>query len=106
MYLHGLFYYIYIVKQACFVILFCYFVNLKGQTNLVYNGDFETYSACPTFVSQLGNCTGWYQTIIDVDYINNCAPDMINSSDRDYDKVGIPNNFFGYSYANSGDAYI
>tara|TARA_Y100000589_G_scaffold325106_1_gene362380 strand:+ start:2862 stop:6239 length:3378 start_codon:yes stop_codon:yes gene_type:complete len=34
--------------------------SLYAQCNLVTNGNFESYTACPTTWSQINYCTGWY----------------------------------------------
>lgn len=80
-------------------ILFCR--EAKTQTNLVYNGDFELYSSCPTQVTspgdpQIKKCLGWSApTYATSDYFNFCAPLY----------VGIPANFFGTQWPKSGSAY-
>ena len=52
-------------------------MHTKAQ-NLVYNGNFEVYSQCPTGTSsqsnmQLNNSTGWYASALSPDYFNACA---------------------------------
>ncbi len=82
-----------------FIIAFC--CEVKTQTNLVYNGDFELYSSCPTQVTspgdpQIKKCLGWSTpTFATSDYFNFCAPFY----------VGIPSNFFGTQWAKSGYGY-
>jgi gliding motility-associated-like protein len=82
-----------------FILLFC--CEAKTQTNLVYNGDFELYSSCPTQVTspgdpQIKKCLGWSApTYATSDYFNFCAPFY----------VGIPSNFFGSQWAKNGNAY-
>lgn len=81
--------------------LFC--CEAKTQTNLVYNGDFELYSSCPNNLStpnqnpkEITKCLGWSApTYGTSDYFNFCASLY----------VGIPSNFFGYQWPNSGNGY-
>ena len=68
-----------------------------AQTNLVYNGDFELFSTCPSGTGGLSDCTGWLNpTTATPDYFNACAGASI---------VGIPNNAGGSQNAFSGDGY-
>jgi gliding motility-associated-like protein len=73
-----------------------------AQTNLVPNGDFETYSVCPTQLSnttqQLTLATGWVvPTSGTPDYFNSCAGPASN--------VAVPLNTYGYQTPHSGNAY-
>ena len=46
-----------------------------SQTNLVSNQGLETFTNCPTTLSQLGNATGWGQPTLHIgspDYFNSC----------------------------------
>ena len=78
----------------------------KGQTNLIYNGDFEIYSACPNGVSgpfsipyEIEKCTGWNApTYATSDYFNVC-----NNSINNF--VGVPTNVLGVQHAYSGNGY-
>lgn len=66
-----------------------------AQQNMVPNGDFETYTTCPTGLSQTTNCTGWGPyTNGTSDYMNSCGT------------PGVPSNIFGYQQAASGNAYV
>ncbi len=82
-----------------FIITFCR--EAKTQTNLVYNGDFELYSACPTSPTYPGNLQielslGWYApTFATPDYYNICGAPI----------VGVPANGFGFQIPYSGNAY-
>ncbi|MES2514847.1 MAG: gliding motility-associated C-terminal domain-containing protein [Bacteroidota bacterium] len=81
--------------------MFC--CEAKTQTNLVYNGDFELYSSCPNVLTtplqnpqEITKCLGWSApTHGTSDYFNFCAALY----------VGIPNNYFGYQWAKSGNGY-
>ena len=62
----------------------------------VPNGDFETYTNCPTFTDQLDLATGWYSpTAGTPDYFHACGSAL----------VGVPTNGFGNEPAHSGNAY-
>ncbi|TNF48298.1 MAG: gliding motility-associated C-terminal domain-containing protein [Bacteroidetes bacterium] len=79
-----------------------YFLS-NGQPNLIYNGDFELYSSCPTTpsyptqpVKEIEKCLGWSApTYGTSDYLNECSPSL----------VGIPQNTFGEQNAASGEGY-
>jgi hypothetical protein len=65
-------------------------VYTKAQ-NLVYNGDFEIYSQCPTQTSSQSNmqidfATGWSQSSLSPDYYNTCSTTNVN----------VPYAAFGY----------
>ncbi|MBL7883637.1 MAG: T9SS type A sorting domain-containing protein, partial [Bacteroidia bacterium] len=82
-----------------FVFVFLFFIlNSKGQ-NLVPNGNFETYSTCPTAPSQINLAIPWYDpTGATSDYFNACA--TVPSF------VSVPNGTLGFwQYARSGNAY-
>ena len=72
---------------------------LPDSLNLVYNGSFEDYRACPRRVEALGVLTlveGWYQpTRGSADYYNVCGSR----------ECGVPKNKLGYQHPHSGDAY-
>jgi len=79
----------------------------SSPPNLVLNGGFETYSACPTGIStpgtppaqqQISLATGWFPpTLASPDYFNACGgPSSI---------VGTPANFAGYAVPHGGQAY-
>ncbi len=70
-----------------------------GQTNLVPNGSFETYTNCPTNYSQLP-VPPWYSgTAGTPDYYNSCAGSGNGT-------IGVPQNSFGYQNASTGNAYV
>jgi hypothetical protein len=65
-----------------------------GAQNLVSNGDFETYTSCPTGLSQTANCIGWraFTTGGSSDYFNcSISPFFVS---------------FGYQPAASGTGYM
>lgn len=72
-------------------------MQAQGQ-NLVPNGDFETFSQCPDYVSQIDRATGWSRpTNGTSDYFNAClgVPFSMN----------VPDNQSGYEPARSGNGY-
>ena len=82
------------------MMLFC--CEAKTQTNLVYNGDFEIYSSCPSGISspfslpyEIEKCTGWTSpSYATSDYFNVCSS-----------SVNVPNNFGGFQNAKNGNGY-
>lgn len=86
-----------------FLLDFC--CEIKSQTNLIYNGDFEQYSSCPNTISTPGNiemtkCVGWTNpTDATPDYFNTCNNSINNV-------VGIPYNNVGFQYSKSGNGYM
>lgn len=72
--------------------------------NLVPNGDFEIFSSCPTAQSGYNLAIGWDRpngAITTPDYYNTCNTSNCTSCSC----VGVPNNFGGQTYPQSGDAY-
>jgi len=73
------------------------FLSLAAQAqNLVPNYSFEDTVACPTSIDQVYNSTGWSSFGNTSDYFNSCSTGNVSS---------VPNNFFGYQFAHSGNAY-
>lgn len=71
---------------------------LASSQNLVPNGDFETYTLCPDYVSQIDRAEGWFRpTDGTSDYFNAClgVPFSMN----------VPDNQFGDEMAHSGNGY-
>ncbi|MBK6540930.1 MAG: gliding motility-associated C-terminal domain-containing protein [Flavobacteriales bacterium] len=67
--------------------------------NLLPNGDFEQYTLCPDYVSQIDRCVGWSRpTHGTSDYYNAClgVPFSMN----------VPNNQMGDEPARSGNGYV
>lgn len=66
--------------------------------NLVPNGSFEEYTACPTYFGLASWSTGWQNLYAQsADYFNACHTNNV---------VGVPLNQFGYQYPADGDAYM
>lgn len=76
--------------------------------NLVPNGSFEVFSACPNFYTQIYKAVGWFQphkypgvgnsvnSSSSSDYFNSCSP---------VPYLSIPSNAVGFQYARTGNAY-
>lgn len=87
-----------------FILLFC--CEAKTQTNLVYNGDFEIYSSCPSIFSnpwiipyEIEKCIGWTApTKGTSDYHNTCAGISLSN-------IGVPLNGMGFQLPRSGNGY-
>lgn len=82
------------------VALVCSNLGRTNAQNLVPNGDFEQYSSCPNWLSQIDYSSYWFNptTYGSPDYFNSCAVGT---------NAGVPNNIFfnGFQYPHSGDAY-
>src|SRR5437762_302428 len=67
--------------------------------NLVVNGNFESYTSCPTSYGQLSVAAPWdAPTTGTSDYLNACAPVVFPS-------LNVPQNQLGYEPALSGVGY-
>jgi hypothetical protein len=84
-----------------FIYIICLLLIQKisnAQINLVQNGDFEFYSACPTLDGEIIKAVPWFQPYVpgsSTDYFNACATA----------NVGVPVNFIGHQPAHSGNGY-
>lgn len=71
-----------------------------GQVNLVPNGSFEEYSACPEGNElndgQFERAMGWFRP-------TKSTPDYFNRCNTNY--VSVPSNFWGYQEPFDGDGY-
>jgi hypothetical protein len=75
-------------------------VHKTGAQNLLSNGGFESYSSCPSSVSQMYLAYPWIDPVPatnTAEYFNECSPFGTT--------VSIPNNFGGYQYAKNGKGY-
>lgn len=86
---------------ALYIILVAAATKSIYSQNLVYNGDFELYTLCPTGYSypgnlQLNRCLGWYApTLGTSDYFNSCS----------IGTVAVPSNIVGFQYPFNGNGY-
>ncbi len=69
----------------------------SAQQNLISNGDFEQYIACPTNQGQMSNVYYWGNAGGTPDYMNSCSSNWL---------VDVPNNVNGFQNARSGNGYI
>jgi len=90
-------------KFALLFILFSTTFVGKGQ-NLVPNGDFEQYSSCPIFLSQIDSALFWFNPTTG-ELGNGGTSDYFNSCSNPNPNVGVPNNLLGYQMAHSGVGY-
>jgi gliding motility-associated-like protein len=80
-------------------------IAVSGQVNLVFNGDFEDYSACPNGYSnpsqtpyEITKCIGWNApTYGTSDFFHSCAPNA---------NVQTPYNGMGNQAPKSGNGYL
>ena len=88
-----------------FLILFVFCFDIKSQTNLTYNGDFEIYSSCPINLSdptqapnyEITKCINWTSATYGTsDYFNICSTGSL---------VGVPTNTFGFQHAYNSNGY-
>ncbi|OSZ79468.1 hypothetical protein CAP35_14815 [Chitinophagaceae bacterium IBVUCB1] len=83
------------MKKALYLSALLLATSSAFAQNLVPNGSFESFTACPTTFSQIGNCVGWRQYHGGSSDYYNCT----NST------VGAPVNAGGYQVAAEGVAY-
>ena len=93
-------------KCIAFLLLVIIGYLTKAQPNLIRNYSFEEYINCP-YVTNGGstiysvdsnvNLKNWYGNSI---YANSCANSTFKGN-----MVGVPENFSGYQYAKTGNAY-
>jgi len=77
----------------------CY-KNSFSQTNLVANSSFELYDTCVYEQAQINYATGWIQPTQNTpDYFHECYNGASPTP------VDVPDNFEGYQFAKSGNAY-
>jgi hypothetical protein len=91
------------MKQNITIILFfilLFSLSSIGQ-NIIPNGSFETYTACPNGANsnspdEVKKASGWYTIKQTPDFFHTCATTSI---------VGVPSNFLGNQTPASGNAY-
>ena len=73
--------------------------SLNAQINLVVNGSFEDYSACPADQYNLSYCIGAFNPCLPStsDYFNTCAP--LSAS------IAVPKNNMGFQHPYDGEGY-
>ena len=77
--------------------LVIWLVSSVAAQNLVPNPGFETYTICPSFLSELELATPWVSaTEATPDYFNACASNLL---------IDVPTNFGGYQQPLNGNGY-
>jgi hypothetical protein len=84
------------MKIKCLFFLLFLGSNLIGQTNLVLNPSFETYTSCPTLSGDVNKAIGWDTCRGSADFYHECASFTI---------AQVPINFPGTQEAINGKAY-
>lgn len=74
------------MKLKLNILAFCFpFMTMMAQVNLVSNGDLESYSQCPDFVSQINYANNWNSPSNGTpDYMNMCNPTNPNPIDFNF----------------------
>lgn len=86
----------FLLKYIYILILLCFSYFSFGQ-NLVPNGDFENFSACPTWLDQLSGADGWQPYLGTADFFHACD---------ESGSVSTPNNStHGHQQPLSGEGY-
>src|SRR5437870_2562501 len=91
------------MKKIFYIFILIHFTrHCFCQTNLVPNGNFESYTSCPYSVNtgtpdEVAKATSWYTTLRTPDYYHSCAT---------YTYVSTPLNSLGFQVPASGKAYM
>lgn len=87
------------MKKTITLILLSLTFFCKAQ-NLVNNWSFEDTISCPLGLGDITKASGWSSYKETPDYFNSCNTDTIGTS-----FAGVPENYFGYQNAKSGNAF-
>ncbi len=83
-------------KVLCIIIFISFSRQVLGQTNLVPNWSFETFTICPNSGGQITSAVPWVgQSTNSSDYFNACSSNALN----------VPYAAAGYQYAKDGVAF-
>ena len=86
------------MRISCFLIFLLASVTLSAQ-NLIPNGSFEEMKKCPKAIGQIDRVELWNSP-------NEGTPDYFNACfTRNFNTVGVPNNYFGTMGSFDGAAY-
>ena len=88
------------ILMTIILLLACRFCN--GQ-NLIPNGDFEQYSACPMYLTQIDSALYWMNPMTNIQDVSG-SPDYFHKCSES-SQVDVPNNNWGSQEARSGDGY-
>lgn len=83
-------------KIFCIITLISFSRQLLGQTNLVPNPSFETYTNCPNSSDQMNRAIGWSSFRESPDYFNTCST---------ISGIKPPYSTYGFQYPQDGNAY-
>ena len=84
------------MKKKSFLFILLFACGICNAQNLVPNPSFENYINCPATVDQFYPCQNWTSYGGLPEYFNSCSPGT---------DVSVPNNFIGFQYAATGNAY-
>jgi len=84
-----------VVYFSCALFILAYGFRIPAQQNLVPNPSFESYTACPSGLSQIEKCVGWYSASGTPDYFNACGTGSFS----------VPGNYVGNQIPAMGNAY-
>lgn len=79
--------------------------SLASAQNLVLNGDFEQYLACPNNQGQGDLAVHWYKSVLNTNQLPSHT-DYLNSCQTNPTSWGVPFNVWGNEMAHSGEGYI
>lgn len=85
-------------KPVFYIVFLFWFFKSNAQENLVPNGSFEEYKVCPSGTGNILSLNNWYSA-------NNATPDYYNSCDLS-NGSGVPDNDWGYQFAQDGKGYL
>lgn len=86
------------MERIAFATVLLLSIGYTHGQNLVPNGSFEEYDACPEFAGYAQYATGWLNLHTNsADYFNRCQENSV---------TGVPFNTCGYQEPADGDAYI
>lgn len=81
----------------------CCLLQLQAQ-ELLPNGGFEQFTACPDSAGQIGRASGWSRPTADTsDYFNACQQSIPPGFNVFI--PGVPDNYFGHQPAHGGQGY-
>ena len=82
-----------------FLVIFLFLATGSFADNLIPNPGFESFKRCPKGLGQINLADAWSSP-------NKGTPDYFNKCyQKDFQTVGIPNNFFSVQPVNEGNAY-
>jgi hypothetical protein len=91
-----------VMKKIIFGFIIVFAVKGFAQVNLVPNPSFEIHDTCPNYFNQVKYALPWFTPTVSgtPDYFDTCS-NIISGG-----QVGIPQNLYGYQYAEDGYGYV